>query len=60
MQRQKCNEGPREEERKRGSHISITLSKVLHSFGKVPVKEFLSRTLAMVAVREKQRRQGSH
>jgi hypothetical protein len=41
------------EERKRGSYISVRLPKVLHSFGKVPVRELPSRSLSVVRAKDK-------
>ena len=46
-------------EGKRGSHIHFRLPKVLHSFGKVAVRELAYRFLAMVCCGEKTRKGGA-
>ncbi len=48
----------REDEGKCNSHIPVRLPKMLHSFGKAPVREFPSRVLAMVCGEKKARKAG--
>ncbi len=44
---------PRRRNERRGSHMDVRLLKVLHSFGKVPVKEFALSHLSMDAAKKK-------
>ena len=56
MKRKKTHEA----KGKRGSHMSVRLPKVLHSFGKAPVIKFRVRNLAMVCGERRQGKQGHH